>query len=135
MAAPPDDRAGRIEHAVMVRRVLAGGNPIDEDFVRREAARSIDRSYDRDGVQRQLAAVMAAPSRREGLGALATPGLVIHGVDDPLVPAENGRRTAAALPGARLLEIEGMGHNLPESAWPAIFDAVEEVSAAAAPAA
>src|SRR5215472_15123229 len=49
LAAPPDDRAGRIEHAVMVRGVLAGGNPIDEDQVRRDAARAIDRSYDRDG--------------------------------------------------------------------------------------
>ena len=135
MALPPDDRAGQIDHAVKVRRVLAGGNPIDEDLVRREAARSIDRSSDRDGVQRQLAAIMAAPSRREALAAVAVPALVIHGVDDPLVPAENGRRTAAALPGARLLEVEGMGHNLPATAWPVIFEAIEEVSAAAVAAA
>jgi len=56
------------------------------------------------------------------------PTLVIHGIDDPLVPVENGRRVAAAVPGARLLEFEGMGHNMPERFWPQILDAIVDTA-------
>ena len=49
---------------------------------------------------------------------------MIHGKDDVLVPVENGRMVAAAVPGARLLEIDGMGHDLPRRVWPQVLDAI-----------
>jgi pimeloyl-ACP methyl ester carboxylesterase len=55
---------------------------------------------------------------------------VIHGEEDPLVPPGNGRQTAAAIPGARLIMIPGMGHALPEQVWPQVVDAIEVTSAA-----
>jgi pimeloyl-ACP methyl ester carboxylesterase len=51
-----------------------------------------------------------------------TPALVIHGSADPLVPVEGGKDTAACIPGAKLVLIEGMGHELPEGAWPQIIE-------------
>lgn len=126
--APAPDREGRIEQGLRARRILAGGNPIDEAASRALVAREIDRSYHPAGLQRQGVALMNAPSRRQALGALRMPVLVVHGVDDPLVPPENGRRTAAAVPGARLMEIPAMGHNLPEAVWAPIADAVSALA-------
>ena len=42
-----------------------------------------------------------------------------------------GRATARAIPGARLLMIEGMGHDLPRGAWPQIIDGIAENAARA----
>jgi pimeloyl-ACP methyl ester carboxylesterase len=54
---------------------------------------------------------------------------VIHGVDDPLVPVEAGKATAAAIPSADLLLIEGMGHDMPPETWPRIVEAISELTA------
>lgn len=126
---PPETREGRIEHGVWIRRVLTGdGNPFDEADERRRTARAVDRAYYPPGTGRQLVAVLAAQGRLERLRNVRIPTLVVHGLDDPLVPVENGRRVAAAVPGARLLEFEGMGHNMPERFWPQILDAIVETS-------
>jgi pimeloyl-ACP methyl ester carboxylesterase len=131
-AVPPPDREGRIEHGFRIRRILAGGNPVDEARERGLAAAAVDRAWHPEGTMRQVAAIALAPSRRERLGGLAIPTLVVHGVDDPLVPVENGRRTAQAIPGARYVEISQMGHNLPPATWPTICDAIAELAAVAA---
>ena len=55
---------------------------------------------------------------------MSVPTLVIHGEDDPLVEVDGGIATAEAVPGARLIVIPGMGHNLPEPLWPQIVDAI-----------
>ena len=129
MRIPPETREGRIEHAVWIRQILAGrDNPFDEAAEARRAARSVDRSYYPAGTARQLVAILAAKSRLERLANVSVPTLVVHGIDDPLVPVENGRRVAAAVPGARLLEFEGMGHNMPERFWPVILDAIVETT-------
>ena len=74
---------------------------------------------------RQLAAVLTQKNRKPELGSVAVPTLVIHGVDDPLVPVEGGKDTAEAIPGAKLIIIDGMGHDLPHGgAWPQIVDAI-----------
>jgi pimeloyl-ACP methyl ester carboxylesterase len=126
---PPETREARIEHAVWIRGVLTGqGNPFDEAAEERRAARSVDRSYYPMGTGRQLVAVLAAKGRLERLANVGVPTLVVHGIDDPLIPVENGRRVAAAVPGARLLEFEGMGHNMPERFWPVILDAIVETT-------
>jgi pimeloyl-ACP methyl ester carboxylesterase len=126
---PPETREGRIEHGVWIRRVLTGaGNPFDEAAEVRRTERAVDRSYYPSGTGRQLVAIFTAHSRLERLAQVKKPALVIHGIDDPLVPVDNGRRVADAVPGARLLEFEGMGHNMPERFWPEILDAIVDTA-------
>src|SRR6266700_3777370 len=131
---PPETREGRIENAMWIRRVLNGkDNPFDEAVELGKATRPIDRAYYPSGTGRQLVAILAAKSRMERLRGVEIPTLVVHGVDDPLVPVENGRLVADAVPGARLLELEGMGHNMPEHLWPEVIDAIVETAGKASP--
>ena len=125
---PPADRAGVLEHAVQAVRLVGGGEGLDEDAIRLEVGAAYDRAFNPAGTARQLAAVRRAPSRREALGGVVAPALVIHGVDDHLVVLENGRRTAAALPDARLLELEGMSHNLPAHTLEPIANTIAELA-------
>jgi pimeloyl-ACP methyl ester carboxylesterase len=85
-----------------------------------------ERSHRPEGVVRQMRAVIADGSRRDRLRRLTVPTLVIHGVDDPLIPLAAGRDTAAAISGARLEVIAGMGHNIPPSLAPRIVQLVVE---------
>lgn len=127
LRVPPQDRESIVEQGVWVRRVLVGaGNPFDEAKERAKVERGYDRSFTPIGTGRQLVAVLAAKGRLERLSKVKIPTLVIHGLDDVLVPPENGRLVAAAVPDARLLEFKGMGHNIPEPLWPQVFDAIEE---------
>jgi pimeloyl-ACP methyl ester carboxylesterase len=131
---PPATREGRIQHGLWFRNVLKGSaDPFDEEAETKRVERSYDRSYYPVGTGRQLVAILAADGRLERLGKVKVPTLVIHGTDDVLVPIENGRSVATAVPGARLIEIEGMGHNLPERVWPRVMDAIEELARQATP--
>jgi pimeloyl-ACP methyl ester carboxylesterase len=121
----PTDRAAVIDSAVIARKVIGGkGWPMDEDKIRADAAAAFDRMYYPDGFLRQMAAIIASPSRVDRLGSLEMPVLVLHGLDDTLVPPENGRKTHEAIPGSTLVEVQGMGHDLPEQAWPQVVDAI-----------
>ena len=134
IATPPGTREERIEQAMSFRRVLLGsGDPFDEAYERARAIGAIDRKYYPVGIGRQLVAILAADSRLERLKQVHVPTLVIHGVDDVLVPVENGRLVAEAVPGARLLEIDGMGHDVPARVWPQVLDAIEEIARQGAP--
>ena len=72
-----------------------------------------DRSYDPIGVAGQAIASVASGDRTERLRHLDVPTLVIHGLADRMCDVSGGRATAEAIPGAELVLIEGMGHNLP----------------------
>eukprot|EP01052_Picozoa_sp_SAG31_P035397 SAG31_NODE_4265_length_3394_cov_1.455842_4_plen_167_part_00 len=87
----------------------------DRERVRRETAEYITRSADKSGIPRQMAAIMCSADRTAKLRALKVPCLVVHGTADPLIPPSNGRAVAAAVgkAGCRLVELEGMGHDLP----------------------
>jgi pimeloyl-ACP methyl ester carboxylesterase len=131
---PAATREERIEQGMWGRKLLKGSaDPYDEDFERARVARAIDRAYNPAGSGRQLAAVLVAPSRLERLKSVRIPTLVIHGVDDILVPIENGRQVAAAVPGSHLVELEGMGHNLPERVWPQVADAIADLARQSTP--
>jgi pimeloyl-ACP methyl ester carboxylesterase len=93
------------------------GFAMDEPAVRDRAARSFDRAHDPKGVARQLVAVLASPDRTSGMRGLRMPALVIHGRQDPLVTLSGGEATAAAIPGAELVVLDGMGHDLPQPLW------------------
>jgi pimeloyl-ACP methyl ester carboxylesterase len=130
---PPADREGLIEHGVWISRLLSGPEHFDLEESRRKRVRAIDRSVSVAGTARQMAAIAASSSRLEQLRALDVPALVVHGEADPLVPVENGRRTAEAIPGARLLLLPTMGHDLPKACWPEIVDAITETARRADP--
>lgn len=130
---PQSTREERIVQGTWIRKVLKGSlDPWDEDFERARVSRSVDRAYYPDGTARQLIAILTAHSRLERLGSLHVPALVIHGLDDILVPIQNGRLVAAAVPDARLVEIAGMGHDLPERVWPLVADAIADLARQAA---
>jgi pimeloyl-ACP methyl ester carboxylesterase len=125
----PTEREAAIERGVEVSRTIGSpGFPFDEGRIRERSARLYDRAFYPIGVARQLAAILAGESRVEALESLSVPALVIHGEADPLVPVEGGRDTHAAIPGAELLLIEGMGHDLPPETWPRIARAIGEMT-------
>ena len=133
LVPPGRTREERVEQSLNVRRLINGAGVLfDEDRARRKAERAVDRCFHPDGGLRQIAAILAAPDRAPALGRLTIPALVIHGEEDPLVPPDNGRQTAAALPNARLIMIPGMGHNLPERVWPDVVDAIVALAGSAA---
>lgn len=127
MAPLPTERAAQIERSVEAARVIGSpAYPSDPAELRALAERAYDRGINPPGFARQLVAILASGSRRAALAGVRVPTLVIHGDADPLVPVEAGRDTAAAVPGARLLELPGMGHDLPRALWPAVVDAIVE---------
>ncbi len=121
----PRERKAFIEHAVrLFAKIGSRGIPQDTEGVRSIAARSFDRELDRTGAGRQLGAIIASGDRTSELRRITAPTLVIHGSIDPLVSPSGGRATAAAIPGAQLMRIEGMGHDLPRVLWPRLIDAL-----------
>ena len=97
-------------------------------MLRANALADVKRCYEPTGFARQMAAVTATGDRRAKLKTITAPTVVIHGVADPLVPVEGGRDTAANIPGAELIEIPGMGHDLPVALYDAIADAIAKVA-------
>jgi pimeloyl-ACP methyl ester carboxylesterase len=122
----PEERDAYIKFGVKLFTTISGpGFPYDEEWLRRHMAQAYDRSFCPQGAARQLVAIFTQKNRKPALKSLATPTLVIHGSDDPLVRVECGKNTAAAIPGAKLMIIDGMGHDLPhDGAWPQIIDAI-----------
>jgi pimeloyl-ACP methyl ester carboxylesterase len=123
---PPDERQAFIEHMLRVFKTISGpGFPPDEAWTRKIMGETYDRSFYPEGVTRQLVAILTQGNRVPALSSVKVPALVIHGTSDPLVPVEGGKDTARAIPGAQLILIEGMGHDLPHGgAWPRIVEAI-----------
>lgn len=132
LKSAPRDREGYVARQMEVfAKIGSPGFPRDDDELRRFAERAYERGHDPAGAGRQLAAILAAADRTRQLGSIRVPTLVVHGTKDRLVNPSGGRATAKAIPGARLLEIDGMGHDLPRGAWPRIIDAIAENAASA----
>jgi pimeloyl-ACP methyl ester carboxylesterase len=124
-APPAKDREAAIARQLETSRVIGSpGFPFDEEAIRARAGLAFDRAHDPSGVARQMAAIFASPDRTPDLGRVTAPTLVIHGSDDALVNVSGGRATAAAVPGAELVVLEGMGHDLPRPLWPEITDRI-----------
>jgi pimeloyl-ACP methyl ester carboxylesterase len=129
-APTPLERDAYIEHYAKLWRMLRGGAfPDEEARDRARAARNHARGLNPAGAARQLAAILASGSRRRALRRVSAPTLVIHGDADPLVPLAGGTDTAASIPGAELMVLEGMGHALPMPMWPRILDGIVHVAA------
>ena len=127
MQTRPDgsDRELAIQHGMGVYRAIGSpGFPTPDNELRAKVAAAFDRSYYPAGTGRQFAAIVASGSRVEMLKKLSVPTLVLHGADDPLVPVEAGRHTAAQIPGSTLTIVPGMGHDLATGLIPILVEAI-----------
>lgn len=124
-----DDIDALVAHGVYAAQVIGSpAYPVAPDVLEARVRETIERSSYPDGFARQMAAIIADGDRRARLKTITAPTVVIHGIADPLVPVEAGRDTAANIPGAKLVEIPGMGHNLPVELVPQLVEAIESVA-------
>jgi pimeloyl-ACP methyl ester carboxylesterase len=124
---PPRDREGYVEALIKLYGVIGSpGFEPDLDEVRDLLGRSHDRGVNAAGSLRQLGAIIASGNRSLKLRDIRVPTVVIHGKADKLVAPSGGRATAKAIPGAKLVLIPGMGHDLPRGAWPDIIGAIAD---------
>ena len=117
-AEPATSRDEYIDNHVAAIRIY-GSDPawLEETDVRARAAAAYDRCFCPSGIGRQMMAVGADGPRADALRDVRLPALVIHGSRDTLIDPCGGRRTAELIPGARYVEIEGMGHDYPPAVW------------------
>ncbi len=128
LTPPPTERQAFVEQMLVVFKTISGpGFPPDEAWTRKIIGESYDRSFYPDGFARQFVAILTQSDRTSALSSVKVPALVIHGTSDPLVSVEGGKDTARVIPGAELILIEGMGHDLPhDGAWPKIVEMIDK---------
>jgi len=125
---PPTSRDEIVQRTLEVFRVAGSpGFPLELEVVADRAGRAFDRAFDPPGMARQAIAVLASGDRTPRLRSIDVPTLVIHGADDRLFDVSGGRATAAAILGAELLVIDGMGHDLPRALWPQLATKIAEL--------
>jgi pimeloyl-ACP methyl ester carboxylesterase len=120
---PAASRAEYVDTQVAALQVY-GSKPewLDEAEIRARAGAAYDRCFYPAGFARQMQATMADGSRADALRAVRLPALVLHGSRDALIDPSGGRRTAEVIPGARYVEIDGMGHDYPRAVWDTWID-------------
>ena len=116
-APPPRDRAQNIEYYLARQQVIGSPGCFDEERLRAIAGELYDRCFYPEGVAHQMMAIGTSPSRDNELRMIATPTLVLHGDQDPLVDISGGIHTADVIPGATFVVMEGMGHDYPPQYW------------------
>jgi pimeloyl-ACP methyl ester carboxylesterase len=122
-----DNHEAYIEAFVRGGQIIAGRYPRSTEYLRAHAERQWARGVSPAGYARQRAAMAATPSWKDKLATIQAPTLVIHGDLDAVVPVEAGFDTAASIPGAKMLVIEGWGHGHPApELWPRLLDAISE---------
>lgn len=138
----PQDDSGRprtLEEQIELRldeiQWMSTPQYFDRDRIRPHIARSMERNQNPDGVERQAAAVHAGASRASALADVRVPALILHGALDPHLPVENAHRTAAAIPGSKLVILPDLAHDMPPQKWDEIIDLIAEHASAAGAAA
>lgn len=127
--SPFEDEAGFVAHSLsFAKRIAGSGYPFDEEAYRTLILEEARRAYDPGSVGRQIAAIAVSGDRRARLAAIKAPALVIHGLDDPLFVPVCGEDTASSIPGAELMLVDGMGHDLPHQLNTTVADAIERTS-------
>ncbi|HXQ62207.1 MAG TPA: alpha/beta fold hydrolase [Acidimicrobiales bacterium] len=124
MTAPARDRAGYVAGQLAGLRIWGSPACFDDERLSGNATEAFDRCFDPAGTARQMMAIIASGSRGAALGRVQVPTLVLHGDADTLVDPSGGRRTAESIPGARLVILEGMGHDYPPQYWDRIVELV-----------
>ena len=103
-----------IDHSVKLFKAIGSpGYPMDDAFWRERVTVAFERSFHPRGIARQMVAIAADSTRAAQLSNVTAPTLVFHGKADPLVPLACGQDTARRIPGAKLVALDGMGHDLP----------------------
>jgi pimeloyl-ACP methyl ester carboxylesterase len=126
---PVSDEAGFIAHSLAFARRIAGtGHAFDKEAHRLLILEETRRAYDPGGSARQIAAMAVTGDRRSRLTTITAPTLVIHGADDPLILPACGRDTAASIPNADLMLIDGMGHDLPPALYRTVVEAIDRTA-------
>lgn len=122
-----NDPAAVLDHLVEGERVLAGDR-FDESTVRAVCAAAIARTPELQAIRSgdNHTIMNTGPRWRETLDRIVAPTTVLHGSLDPLFPPRHGRSLADEIPGAQFRLLPGVGHELPERAWPAVLDAVAD---------
>ncbi|WP_220815009.1 alpha/beta fold hydrolase [Pseudomonas paralcaligenes] len=106
----PSRQAAIEQQADLLAALGSPGQPVERIQLLHEAERSYDRAFNPQGVQRQILAILAEPSRVEMLNRLRVPTLVVHGTADPLLPVMHGVHVAAHIRGSQLRLIPGLAH-------------------------
>jgi pimeloyl-ACP methyl ester carboxylesterase len=109
------------------------GYPRSEEHTREIADETYDRGLSASGALRQMMAILTQPNRTERLHGLRMPTLVVHGLADKMVHVSGGRATAAAVPGAELLLVDGLGHDLPSELFSTFVEAIDRTASRATP--
>jgi pimeloyl-ACP methyl ester carboxylesterase len=126
----PASREDAIALAHLAAEVIGSpGYPADLAAIADRAGRAYDRDFDPGAILRQAVAELATGDRTAALRGIAVPTLVVHGAADRMRDVSGGRATAAAIPGAELLVLDGVGHDLPEPLWPLLADRIATVVA------
>ncbi len=134
LSRPKNPRAldSVLAHYVRLYKLIGSpGYPADDAWLHERLGSAVRRSHRPAAVARQLVAIAADGDRSALLPRIAAPTQVIHGLADPLVPAEAGRDLARRIAGAQLDLVEGMGHDLPEPLWPRFADGIARAAARA----
>ncbi len=125
-------RPGREAYAegsvAMWHLIGSPGYPRPEHDTREIAYQTYDRGICPSGTLRQMMAILTQADRSERLRELRMPALVVHGLADRMVHVSGGRATAAAIPGAELLLVAGMGHDLPPELFETLADAIDRTA-------
>ena len=124
----PTEREANIAHSVEGSRIIGSPEHFDPDRAAVKAGLAFDRCFYPRGTANQLIAILTSPSRSEGLRHVAVNALVIHGDADPLVTVSGGERVAEVIPGAELMILEGMGHDVPVFYWPQVIEAITSLA-------
>jgi pimeloyl-ACP methyl ester carboxylesterase len=126
---PPQTRQEVMDAAARAFRVIGSpGYELDEAAVAERAGLANDRCYDPAGAMRHLVAAVASGDRTARLRSVRVPALVIHGTSDPVFDVSGGRATAAAIPGAELVVLDGMGHSFPPGRWDELTSRIAELA-------
>ena len=114
-APEPDwtDREAVVGYVVSGERVFAGTLPVDEERLAAVVRRAFDRTPDMAAAWKNHWIAEPGPPLRAGIGSITAPTLVLHGTADPLFPYGHGEALAKEIPGARLVPLPGMGHQMP----------------------
>ena len=105
----------RVARSLRIFQILSSeGVVIDEDRFRAEAIKNIERSPNDSGFSRQLIAILADDNRFNEVKRISVPTLVIHGKLDPLVPFDEGKKTAESIPNSKFIAVEKMRHLIDE---------------------
>jgi pimeloyl-ACP methyl ester carboxylesterase len=115
------DREKAINWAVaLYKRIGSPGFPPNDELLREQVERDVDRSYYPPGLRRQLLAILASGSRTSILGRITSPTLILHGAADPLIPVAAAYDLHRRIRGSQLEVFLGMGHDLPRPLLPTI---------------